>query len=509
MRDRGLRRIDFRISLASSCALLCLASSGCTHPGNGGDDGPGVDVACTPPAPAAALTNDQRKAFLHYYSPIILKQASEPPDVLGRNLIGRDWITNFDFDADGGQLFNNKRHWELGLAGFVLQGANPGWEIRPTLYSHIIEFTANGTKSAVLVYHVYHAMQIDSIHDWERVEIRLEDVVGDPGSGESIAFVVITEHSWHRARPAAEVSFQHTPQGEHALIWQAPWGVTLQAGNSVESALPMTAQLNFVEESWVDLDKMFLEDGWATLTVNDLPIGRNFHYVFVDAADSAATSYWGAGTISSSNAQQMAAGVRSVDAVSMSEVKPIRYELQDTADVFPSHLDSGGTPSAWRRFLAWLCPCNAGCEGHGNPNWTCPRVTILLDDPIADESGVPQVQAGERDFLAGSIDDANPCEDRKGYPRKHWFWGAYLFNKEGNFLSEAYEDGTPNGTRGLANGRIDSHGSYWYQHDYFAHTGAEVSGAGSDAEQGHWLCQGWHLEASGGFDGRWTQLFPD
>jgi hypothetical protein len=215
----------------------------------------------------------------------------------------------------GGQLSNNKWNCERGLEGFVQRGENPGWQIRPTLYSHIVEFTENGGKSVVLV---YHAMQIDSIHDWERVEIRLDDVAGDPGGGESI--------------------------------------------------------------------------------------------VFVDAADSAATSYWAAGTISSSNAQQMAAGVPSLHPVNTSKVKRIRCELQDTADILPSHLDSGGTP---------------------------------------------------------------------------------------------------NGTRGLANGRIDSHGSYWYQHDYFAHTGAEASGEGGDAEQGHWLCLGWHLEASGGFDGRWVQLFPD
>lgn len=469
---------------------------------------------CPSPAPASALTNDQRKAFLHYYSPIILKQADEKIIFIEQAgeksiFIGRDWITNFDFDADGGQLFNNKKHWESQLRGFVLQGKNPSWQIRPTLYSHIIEFTENGRKSVVLVYHVYHAMQIQSIHDWERIEIRLDDVVGDPGGGESIAFVVITEHSWHRARSAAEVSFQHTPQGKHVLIWQAPWGASVGVGDD-GLAVYTTAQLNFVDESWLDLERMFQNNEAATLSsTNDFPIGRNFHYVFVDAADSAATSYWAAGTISSSNAQQMAAGVSWLDAVDTSEIKRIRYELQDTADIFPSHLDSGGTPSAWRRFLAWLCPGDADCEDHGNPNWTCPRVTILLDDPLADESGATQVEAGERDFLAGSIDTRNPSEERKGYPRKHWFWGAYLFNKEDKFLSEAYAHGTPNGTRGLANGRIDSHGSYWYQHDYFAHTGAEASGAGGDAEQGHWLCLGWHLAASGGFDGRWVQLFPD
>jgi hypothetical protein len=502
MGEGGLRRIGSRISLASSCVLLFIASSGCTHPGNGGDEDPGAEVACPAPARATALTKDQRKAFLHYYSPIILKQAQE-----AAGWVGRDWITNFDFDADGGQFFNNKRHWESGLVGFVL-GEEPGWQIRPTLYSHIIEFTEGGTKSVVLVYHVYHAMQIDSIHDWERIEIRLDDVVGDPGSGESVAFVVVTEHSWHRARPPPAVSFQETSQGRHVLVWQAPWGVALRAETGVDSALSMTAQLNFVEESWLELSDLFQNNRYATLRVNGKLIGRNFHYLFVDA-DSAVASDWGAEPISSSNAGRMAAGVPSAWPVRANDVKRISYELQDTADILPSHLDSGGPASAWRRFLTWLCPGSEDCGGHGNPNWTCPRVTILLDDPLADESGVPQVPAGEHDFLAGSVDEDNPWEDRKGYPQKHWFWGAYLYDEEGNFLSDAYQRGTPNGTRGLANGRADSHGRFWYQHDYFAHTGAEANGAGGDAQQGRWLCRGWHLETSGGFDGRWVQLFPD
>jgi hypothetical protein len=260
MRDRGPRRIDFRVSLASCCALLCLASSGCTHPGD-------VGPACPPPAAATALTNEQRKAFLHYYSPVILKQAQEPS-----GFDGRDWITNFHFDADG-QFSNNKKNWELKLWGFVKLGRHSSWQIRPTLYSHIIEFTENGKKSVVLVYHVYHAMQIDSIHDWERVELRLDGVEGGPGSGESIAFVVITEHSWHRARPASDVSFQETPKGKHVLIWQAPWGVTLQPGKSVGSALPMTAQLNFVEEDWETLQGMIQGNCWATLGLtNDITI---------------------------------------------------------------------------------------------------------------------------------------------------------------------------------------------------------------------------------------------
>ena len=43
-----------------------------------------------------SLTNDQRRAYLNYYAPIILKRADE-----NNNKQGRDWITNFDFDQDG------------------------------------------------------------------------------------------------------------------------------------------------------------------------------------------------------------------------------------------------------------------------------------------------------------------------------------------------------------------------------------------------------------------------
>ena len=47
------------------------------------------------------------------------------------------------------------------------------------------------------------------------------------------------------------------------------------------------------------------------------------------------------------------------------------------------------------------------------------------------------------------------------------------------------------------------------KHDYFAHTGVESSGSDGDDEVGQWLCGGWHRASSGGFDGRWVQLFPD
>src|SRR4051812_40916203 len=52
-----------------------------------------------------SLTNDQRRAYLYYYAPIILKRTDE-----NNNKQGRDWITNFDFDQDG-NFSNNRVNW--------------------------------------------------------------------------------------------------------------------------------------------------------------------------------------------------------------------------------------------------------------------------------------------------------------------------------------------------------------------------------------------------------------
>jgi hypothetical protein len=52
-----------------------------------------------------SLTNEQRRAYLNYYAPIILKRADE-----NNSKQGRDWTTNFDFDQDG-NFSNNRVNW--------------------------------------------------------------------------------------------------------------------------------------------------------------------------------------------------------------------------------------------------------------------------------------------------------------------------------------------------------------------------------------------------------------
>ncbi|NUM81033.1 hypothetical protein HUU42_09520, partial [bacterium] len=90
------------------------------------------------------LNNDQRRAFLHFYSPIILKRAEEGT----KNNIpqrGWDWITNFYFDHQSGQnsgswsddyLRDNGDNWKAALQYYT---TNPlwgrlmtDWDIRPT-----------------------------------------------------------------------------------------------------------------------------------------------------------------------------------------------------------------------------------------------------------------------------------------------------------------------------------------------------------------------------------------
>ena len=124
------------------------------------------------------LTNDARRAFLYHYAPLLFIRARS-----GSSERGRDWVTNFDFDRDG-DFSNNKDNWE-DLDRFIA-GARPGWDIRPTLYTGLIEFMTGERKDLVLLYHVYHAKQRGSIHDWERIEIRVNGVDAEPGAGEQV-----------------------------------------------------------------------------------------------------------------------------------------------------------------------------------------------------------------------------------------------------------------------------------------------------------------------------------
>ena len=156
--------------------------------------------------PIWTLSDAERRAYLEYYSPIVFKRSNED----GYDQRGLDLVTNFDFDQD--YVFsNNKKNWEQVYRYIEGHRDVEHWRIRPTLYTALIEFMEpDETKSMLLLYHIYHAKQIGSIHDWERVEVRIDDVYGTPGQGsERLDFVVITNHGSHKARknPASGSQF--------------------------------------------------------------------------------------------------------------------------------------------------------------------------------------------------------------------------------------------------------------------------------------------------------------
>lgn len=428
-----------------------------------------------------SLTNQERRLYLGYYAPVIFKNADEG----ARKHHGYDWITNFDFDRDG-VFSNNKANWE-DIDRYVSSGrasadTEPGgrrrWQIRPTLYTAIIEFMQDGRKSVILLYHIYHAKQQRSIHDWERVEIRIDGVTGLPGGGaERIAYAVITTHRKHDRRVPgdADLNFWQTGFGKHLMIWQAPWS---------EASDLYRGELHWVADTARAVAERRRRGGRAQVRIAGAPAPRDVNYIFLCDCDPEATAGWDARRISRGNAADMAA--KTTGGAPWRKVPGISYELQDLADILPTH---------------WS----------GNPyhlHWTVPYQTIVLESPILSETGGELVPAGRQRFYAGARDIEDGGEHRKGYTGKHWFWGTYLLGWAASFTAEAFLDGTPSGERGPASGRPEAHGRYWWQHDYFAHDGA--MGIGMLAgERGEWLPGAWYSAAKGGFDGRWVQLFAD
>lgn len=407
----------------------------------------------------AGLSYEQIRSYLHYYSPVIFKQANEYDD----DHKGHDWITSFNYDQDN-YLANNKENWSDELKKYVNLGEHGNWQIRPTLYSAAILFYDHSlqTSSIILLYHVYHAKQRYEIHDWERIEIRVDDINGGPGSGEEINYVVITRHSLHNAReyPDPDLNFMTTSTGKHVMIWQADWDFNLLN--------PSQAELHFVEESWSDIMELNANNATAKVDINNE--GKSlFHYIFIDQTDTEATNFWNAQSIQPANASSLASGKDQYSSVSMSGVKRITYELQDLADIIPTHLNQD--------------------------NWK-DELLVNLITPVTGETGNTEVSTGVKTFYHTALDTQDPEEDRKGYIRKHWFWGVYIYATEGDdFYSELGPEP-------------------WYQHLYFAHNGTRGDGSVDDEleNRGIFLGKGeyanWNI-GDGGFDGRWVQLFPD
>jgi hypothetical protein len=457
-------------------------------------------------AQAWSLTNDQRRAYLNYYAPIILKRGDE-----NNNKEGRDWLTNYDFDQDG-NFATNRVNW-LNIPQYINASttgpsAYDRWRIRPTLYTALIEYMEGGSKSVMLLYHIYNAADKDGsgIHDWERVEISVRGVNGTPGSGgEYVNHVTATMHDEQLVRryyDSGGLNFMPTATGKHVLIWQADesdwdWYTGADYGYHGHALWHVTTpystiatQMNTISEAKVALPQ------------SD---SKNVHYVFVPEGSQAAVDTWGAKPLSYTTAATMASRVDNGTTVRWYQTKRITYELQDIADILPTHAQT----NAWSTH--WLSRA---------------YVDVLMESPIINEAGQAETSTGLQRFYVWTRDlgKSDQVGADEAFMYKEAFTGTYSaeLNSEFSFNGELYP--TPGSdefpafqglgiddygrTRGAASGYLDSHNSYWWQHDFFAHSGT-ITSSTTNYEGGTWLPGAWYTTANGGFDGRWVQLFDD
>ncbi|NOK36956.1 hypothetical protein HMI49_27500 [Corallococcus exercitus] len=443
-------------------------------------------------AQAWSLTTAQRQAFLRYYAPVIFKRANAND---GKH--GYDWLTNFDFDQDG-DFSNNKLHWKQINQYVDASRTGPSafdkWRIRPTLYTSLIEYM-DGGKNLVLVYHLYHALDKNAagnwqLHDWERVELQLRNVVGNPGSGESVAFAVVTQHKRNvvRRQGSTDLNFMQTGTGSHLLIWQAEWSDKLLA--------PHGQELRFVTEPYSFFAGRMASGGKAEADVNNDDGRKKLHYAFVPEDDAAAVAAFNAQPVRYSTADAQASRYDNGTSANWPAVKRTTYELQDLADILPTHWEFGGYATHWL------------------PD--APR-SFYLESPVVNEAGQAEVSVGMQRFFSKTRDIEGE-DDREGYPAKAWFFGTFELNDKasdtggggGSFGDKAWASTVVDSrgqTRTSASGYPASANAWWWQHDYFVHSGVTDDIDGQ--EQGFWLQGGWYLPQNGGFDGRWVQLFDD
>jgi hypothetical protein len=446
-------------------------------------------VAVPGSAAAAAwnLTAAQRQSYLAYYAPVLLKRGDE-----NNSREGADWLSNYDFDRDG-DFSDNRVAWRT-VNQYAMAGANPHWQIRPTLYTALIEYTENGTKNLVLLYHVYNAADKDftEIHDWERIEIVVRGVTGTPGAGETVGHVTVTSHKDHvmRAGTDSAVNFMPTATGRHLLLWQAD-----HSNFDLPSINPHGHELRFATTPWATIAARMESTSTAETDINN-DDEKNVHYAFVPENSAAAVAAWRAQPITTATANALASKVDNGTAVPWQAVKRITYELQDLADIVPTH---------WQ-------------HANWQTNWLDTKASdVLLDSPVTAEDGAAVVSAGLQRFYTASRDsgEADLTDGREGILSKSWFYGAYSGEANADEISGSDDFGGYEGagvdslgrSRGVASGDPASHNAYWRQHDFFVHTG--VVDSADHRENGVWLTGDWYTQANGGFDGRWVQLFAD
>jgi hypothetical protein len=319
-------------------------------------------------------------------------------------------------------------------------------------------------------------------------------VTGTPGgSGEYVNHVTVTVHGEQIIRRYYDtgLNFMQTSTGKHVLIWQA------DESNPDSPNLGYHAHaLWHVKTPYSTIASRMNSSAEGEVNLN-YASDNNVHYVFVPEASSSAVSAWGAQSLSYANASSLASRVDNETEVPWYRVKRITYELQDIADILPTHWQG----NQW--YVHWT-----------TDDWRY----ILLESPILNEAGQPEVSAGMQLFYLWSRDigKSGDVGTDSSLLAKKQIWGGYSAEINSEFPWSGDDFGGFEGlgydsygrTRGAASGYYDSHNAYWWQHDFFVHSGGITSDQ-THHEAGMWLPGAWYTAANGGFDGRWVQLFDD
>jgi len=297
---------------------------------------------------AWSLTDQQRRAFLEYYAPIIFKRANG-----NGGEVGRDWISNYDFDRDF-VFKDNKREWrDIGsLVNASAQGrANArfqSWNLRPTLYTSLIEYMDGGQKHLVLTYQVYYPFQESAlkkrdIHDFERIEIHVKNInaIGQPNRGERAQFAIVTQHkrSVKRGIGSPDYNFFTTSSGKHLMLWQAEHTGKLTG--------PHGNELRFVEDSWAQIQSEMSRNINAEVEIIGTGADKNVHYIFVPNSSVGAVSTLNAKILNYESAHQLASHVDNGKDIRWRNVKRVQYELQDMVDINSTNWANGPYFQHW------------------------------------------------------------------------------------------------------------------------------------------------------------------